>query len=403
MSNTWLTPTWFTRKCLAVLHAKLNFIGTVNRQYDDAYEVNGAKIGDSLKIRLPNKYTVRTGRVAQVQGSTDQSVTMTIATQKGVDVDMFSSDLALNISQEDYVERVIEPAMAVLASSVEADALNMVLDVWNFAGTAGAVPDDLDDYLSAGAIMNRSLAPRDGRRYAMIDSATSAGLVYNLRSLFQDSASISKQYLEGVMGKTAGFTFLQNDLLPNHVMGTASSLGSIQVSGSNQTGSSLLFSGTTSDVLSKGTVFTLPNVYQVHPETKQSYGVLQRFVVTADATFAGSAATVSIEPPIYTSTSGGLQTVDASPVSGVSPTFLSGTSATTHVQNICYHSDAFAVVTAALPLPKNIEIAVRQTMDGLSIRYLRGYDVINDAFISRLDILYGYQTLRRELACRVTK
>ena len=61
MPNTILTPTAVTRKALQVLHQKLNFIGNINRTYDDSFANSGAKIGDSLKIRLPNEYTVRTG------------------------------------------------------------------------------------------------------------------------------------------------------------------------------------------------------------------------------------------------------------------------------------------------------------------------------------------------------
>jgi hypothetical protein len=67
MSNTILTPTAVTRETLRVLHQKLNFIGSINRQYDDSFAKSGAKIGDTLKIRLPNQYTVRTGATLSAQ------------------------------------------------------------------------------------------------------------------------------------------------------------------------------------------------------------------------------------------------------------------------------------------------------------------------------------------------
>ena len=71
MANTLLTPTAVTREALRILHQKLNFIGSIDRQYDDQYAKTGAKIGDSLKIRLPNEYTVRTGAAISVQDTTE--------------------------------------------------------------------------------------------------------------------------------------------------------------------------------------------------------------------------------------------------------------------------------------------------------------------------------------------
>ena len=132
MSNTYLTISDITRECLRVLHEKLAFIGTINRQYDDRFAKTGAKIGTSLQIRQPNKYTVRTGKTMSAQESEETSVTLTVATQKGVDMDGFTSvDLAMKM--DDFSKRVIEPAMAVLASSIEADALQtMTKDIYNY-------------------------------------------------------------------------------------------------------------------------------------------------------------------------------------------------------------------------------------------------------------------------------
>ena len=67
MANTILTPTAVTRGALAILHQKLNFVGNINRQYDDRFANSGAspsgKLGPSLQIRLPNQFTVRSGLV----------------------------------------------------------------------------------------------------------------------------------------------------------------------------------------------------------------------------------------------------------------------------------------------------------------------------------------------------
>ena len=136
MANSFLTPSIITKEALAILHQKLNFIGTINRQYDDQYAQSGAKIGSDLKIRLPNEFTVRTGATLSSQDVTEQSVTLSVGTQKGVDFTFSSQELTLTI--DEFKARYIEPAMAVLAANIESDAFSMSKDVSNFVNGVGS-------------------------------------------------------------------------------------------------------------------------------------------------------------------------------------------------------------------------------------------------------------------------
>jgi hypothetical protein len=135
MANTLLTPSVITKEALAILHQKLNFVGSIDRQYDNQYAKSGAKIGNDLKIRLPNEFTVRTGAALSSQDVTESSVTLSVATQKGVDFTFSSEELSMHIDQ--FKERYIEPAMAVLASNIESDAFSMSKDVYNFVNGVG--------------------------------------------------------------------------------------------------------------------------------------------------------------------------------------------------------------------------------------------------------------------------
>ena len=136
MANTILTPTAVTREALRVLHQKLNFVGSITRDYDDSFAKSGAKIGDSLKIRLPNQYVVRSGATLSAQDTTETSVTLQVATQKGVDLNFTSTDLTLSL--DDFSKRIIDPAMSVLAANIEYDAMNMYKDVYNSNWNGGA-------------------------------------------------------------------------------------------------------------------------------------------------------------------------------------------------------------------------------------------------------------------------
>jgi hypothetical protein len=395
MANTLLTPTAVTREALRILHQKLNFVGNINRQYDNSFAQSGAKIGDSLKIRLPNQYTVRTGATLSTQDTTESSTTLTVGTQKGVDVNFTTAELSL--SMDDFSSRVIEPAMSVLAANIEADALSMVKDVYQQVGTPGTVPQSLRVWLDAKAKLANALAPTSDR-CALMSPETNAYMVDALKGLYQDSTQIAKQYREGMMGRTAGADWYENTLLPTLTNGAQA--GTPLVNGASQTGSTLVTDGWTgTTTISKGTIFTIAGVYEVHPETKATTSRLQQFVVTAEETTSAGAVTLDISPSIVTS--GGGQTVSASPADNAALTLV-GTASTGYGMNMLFHKDAFAFATADLILPKNQHFAAREVMDGISMRIVQAYDITNDKLPCRIDVLYGYKAIRPQLACRVT-
>ena len=392
MANTILTPTAVTREALRVLHQKLNFIGNINRSYDDSFAKSGAKIGDSLKIRLPNEYTVRTGATLSAQDTTETSTTLQVATQKGVDLNFTSADLTMSL--DDFSARILEPAMSVLAANMEADAMSMFLDVYNNVNNIGSAIT-FAKLMGGRKVLNDNLAPIDNNRSALLNTQDNVDLIDALKGLFQDSAAISKQYKEGMMGRTGGFDFYENTLIPTQATGTCAAATGYTISGAGQTGSSLAIA-TGANTLKKGDVITLPGVNRVHPETKADTGSLQQFVVTAD--YAGGAGNLSISPAI--TTSGGRQNVTASPTNGGAVAKIGGASAV-YKPSIVFHKDAFAFATADLVLPSGVDFAARETMDGLSMRTVRQYDINNDKFPTRLDVLYGYKTIRPQLACRL--
>ena len=386
MANALLSPTAVTREALRVLHQKLNFVGSVTRDYDDSYAKTGAKIGDSLKIRLPNQYTVRSGATLSAQDTTESSVTLQVATQKGVDLNFTSVDLTLSL--DDFSKRILDPAMSVLAANIEADALSMYKDVyqsvWNGASAA-----TYNKALDARVILNRSLAPYADRT-ALMDSIAMADVVKDTKTLFQDDASIAKQYKEGYMGRAAGFDWAENTMMPSHTRSAAN--GAYLVNGASQTGATLTVD-TGANAPSQGDVITIAGVYSVHPETKVSTGVLQQFVIGSGAT----ATSFPISPSIITS--GATQNVSGSPADNAAVTFA-GTASTAVQTSLLFQKGAFAFATADLVMPQGVDFASRQVLDGVSMRIVRAYDINNDKFPCRLDVLYGYKTLRAQLACR---
>ena len=395
MPNSILTPTAVTRKALQILHQKLNFVGSINRQYDDSFAKTGAKIGDSLKIRLPNQYTVRTGASLSTQDTTETSTTLQIGTQKGVDITFTSNELTLSL--DDFADRILQPAMAVLAANIEADALTMALDVYQSVNNVGSAIT-LNKALAARKVLVDALAPGNDR-CLILNTQDNLDLVDGLKGLFQDSTEIAKQYREGMVGRTAGFgTIYENTLLASQTTGTAPSTTLYTINGTTLTGATGIVVQTGTATFKKGDVITLAAVNRCHPETKADTGVLQQFVVTAD--YAGGAGTLAISPPIYGPTSLGLQNVVALPLTSAAITKVGGASAV-YKPSLAFHKDAFTFATADLLLPGGVDFAAREVYDGISMRIVRQYAISTDTMPCRLDVLYGYKTIRAQLAARI--
>ena len=395
MPNSILTPTAVTREALRILHQKLNFVGNIKRDYDDSFAKSGAKIGDSLKIRLPNQYTVRTGATLSAQDTSEISTTLQVATQKGVDLNFTSVDLTLSL--DDFSKRILDPAMSVLAANIEADALSMMLDVYQNVNNIGSAIT-FGKLMSSRKVLNDALAPMDNNRSILLNTQDNVDLVDGLKGLFQDSAAIKEQYREGSMGRTGGFDFYENTLIANQTTGTAAAATGYTVNGAvTANGSTAVTLAAGANTFKKGDVITFVGCNRVHPETKADTGVLQQFVVTAD--YAGGAGSLSFSPAIYTS--GGRQNVVAAGIAnGVAVAKIGGASAI-YKPSLAFHKDAFAFATADLVMPQGVDFASRQVLDGISMRIVRQYDINNDKFPCRLDVLYGYKAIRPELACRI--
>lgn len=395
MANTILTPTAVTREALAVLHQKLNFIGSINRQYDSSFAKDGAKIGDSLKIRLPNEYTVRSGINMATQDTTEQSTTLQVASVKGVDLNFSSQDLTMSL--QDFSDRIIKPAMSVLASTIEADALSMANDVYQVVNNIGSAMTMRSALIARKQLVD-ALAPGSDRSL-LLNTQDNVDLVDALKGLFHDSSNISKQYREGKVGTTAGFgDIFENTLLGSTTTGTAAATTGYTVNGAvtaNGASSVVLAAGSTTFV--KGDVFTIAGCNRVHPETKADTGVLQQFVVTAN--YAGGAGTVSFAPAIYTTT--GRQNVTAGGMPNGAAMVKVGAASGVYKPSLAFHKDAFTFATADLILPEGVDFAAREVMDGISMSMVRQFTIADRSFPCRLDVLYGYKTLRAQLASRI--
>jgi len=387
-----------TRKALEILENNLVLTRNVNRQYDDSFAVEGAKIGSTLRIRLPDRALVTDGAALQVQSDNEQFTTLSVANQKHIGVNFTSAELTMQL--DDFAERVLKPRISQLASSIDADVANAYKAIGNSVGTPGTTPSTSLVLLQAQQKLNENAAVMSPR-YATVNPAANAGLVEGMKGLFNPTDTISRQFKNGMMGMgVLGFDEVNmSQSIKQHTngdWGTGISVTStVTTEGATTLGISFTGSSKTWNV---GDVFTIQDVYAVNPQTRESTGSLQQFTVTAAAT-GSSTATLSISPALF-SAGQALATVNILPIAGKTVTML-GNANGQYAQNLVYHKDAITFATADLLMPQGVDMASRQVHNGISMRIVRQYDINNDRLPCRIDVLYGYSTIRPQMACRI--
>jgi hypothetical protein len=387
MSNSLLTPTVIAKEALMMLENNMVLGNLVHRDYKKEF----AKIGSTVTIRKPVKFSLRTGATASIQDVTEQSTTLTINNQAGVDWNFNSTDLTLTI--EDYSERYIQPAMNVIANKIDQDIAALYKDVYQAVGTAGTTPSTFAVLGSAAQKLDEAACPADMRRL-VLNPAAHWSLADGLKGLYSTKI-VDQVVTKGFLDTKANFDIYGDQNIYAHTKGTAT--GTPLVNGANQTGSSLITDGWSNSIaaLKQGDVFTIAGVNSINPVSKQSTGNLQQFTATADASSDGSGnCTVSISPAL--TLTGPYQTVSALAADNAAITVTAS-----HAANLAFHKNAFALVTVPLIIPDSANWSARESFNNISVRIIKDYDIVNDREICRLDVLYGVKTLYPELACRL--
>lgn len=399
MSNTLLTRLEITRKSIRLFINSNAFIKNIDRQYDSQFAVTGAKIGATLRVRLPNDYTVTDGPGLSLQDTAEQQTTLTVATQRHVDTGFTTAEMALSL--DDYAERIAKPKMNNLAGNVAKTVMTAIGEsaanmIANFNG-ATIISPNAQTFVQAGAILDDNSAPMmgtKGDRKIVNDPWTDARTSTSLAGLFNPQPAISEQYAYGSMKQALGFSWMRDQTVIKHTAGTFTA-GT--VNGASQSGTTLVTNAITG-TLKQGDIITIAGVVAVNRVTKQSTGMSRQFVVTADA--ASGATSLSIYPAIVAQGVGGVdsqyQTVVSAPADGAAISLYTAPSAV-YRKSLAYAPEAITMVTADLYMPtKGVIDSARAQYDGISMRSISAYLPGSDQAINRDDVLFGYLAIRPE-------
>jgi len=384
----------------------IKLIANFDRQWDRTWEnlPNGAKIGDTAQVRLPQRYVVTEGQALVQQAILNQTVPVSVNHQYQLGMGWSSADSALRV--EEVQERYTMPAGRALASKADVQSgAEVYYTVYNSVGTPGtAITDDVT-YTDGVAKLRNLGVPEE--LVAVLDPKSQSKLLAANFALFNPQAQISKYFRSGQFaGAALGVDeWFWDPLLPTHTTGTFTTATPI-VSSAGQTGSTLAMSGLGTYAFKKGDIFTVAGVNSVNPVGYTDTGDLQQFVITAD-TAGTTTGTLPISPPIITS--GQLQTVTASPANNAVVTFLGATgtvaatmAATTSKQSLVFNPGAFAFV--AVDLPKNLPGAnsrrVNDEQVRISLRWTEQYQFMSDQLPSKVEMLVGVAAIVPQFAFR---
>jgi hypothetical protein len=391
-SNSLLTPSLISKETLVILTNNLVAAGKVNRQFENQF----VKIGTTLTVRKPNRFTITLGPALQIQDITEPQTSITISTQAHVDFQFSSQELTLTI--EEYSERYCKSAAETIANQVDTSVLALFNQFANEVGTPGSPPNSFASIAAVGQRLDENAAPQDGR-VLILNSAAYWAIANGVSNLF--TRSVAEPALKGFLAAIANFEIYLDQNIQAQTVGNYG--GTPVVNGANQTGGSIITNGWTASrtgLLNVGDVITFSGVYAVNPQNYLSTGSLKNFTLTAVANSDASGnATLAIFPSI--TTTGAYANVTNAPANGATIT-VTGNAATSYFQNVGFCRDAMGLVCVPMELPGGVDFAAREMFRNISLRIVRAYDIWNDVTPCRIDVLYGTAAFYDSLLVRLT-
>lgn len=401
VTQTLITPDIIAK--LALMHLKNNLVmgQLVHRGYEK--ELNAKQIGDTISVRKPIKFVANNGVdiSSQIQKVYETTIDVKLDTNKNVAWQFSSNELTMEV--DEYSKRYIQPAMIVLADKVDTELFTLYKDVFNAVGTPGTTPSAFTNITAAAQRLTENDCPYGDRNLVLNPTA-----YWKMADAFKDMhvLDVSKPALRG--GKVvpiAGFDIYESQNVPTHLTGAATSGTKVKTTATKDTSLVIVYCDGGTSTMTEGDIFTIDTVFAVNPVGKGTLSHLKQFVATGDVADVsnGEIGVARMTMSNDDTVGPAYQNMSAYPVDEDDITLFAQTegSALSYVSNLAFHKNAFALVTAPLAMPDGATFKGRASADGLSVRVIKGYNILTDKDIIRIDILFGVKTLYPELACRV--
>ena len=407
--NSFAIADWVGMECLRFLENMLMAAGYANFGYQDEFKKKFA-VGDSVRIKMPQEFLVTDGFAYTPQAINRQVTTVNIdnPVQVSFEWDSIEEALELERSRDEISEQYLRPAIGQIAQEIETRFMEFAfLNTPNVVGTLGAIPTAWTTYATARQRMVELATFANQKNVMAVTPAMMRTMIANSLTQFNPTDAISQQYKSGSVGRAAGYDWFESMSCQRHTTGIIATQADVDIDGAGQSGSSILLSCTTGDTFVAGDIISIANVNYVNPRTRVSTGTNRQFVITAAATGAASAVTLSIYPSIVGPGSP-YQNVDALPANDAQVTFWPGTTitdaaASTGSCGLAFNKLAFAAAGVELMMPSvggTVKMAVqkRDKNTGFSVAIICDFDSESRKQINRIDTLFGFGRLYADKA-----
>jgi len=366
-------PLFYAQEGLIQLESALGMAARVHRGYDKMPQEKGS----TIKISKPGTFQ------AQDAPSLDQDLTpgdTEIRLDRWREVKFSVTDKELNYAGDKIIADHIRPAAYALSNDIDMTLNGLTKSVPWFYNAADTT--EVKDLTRVHKVLFDNRVPmNDGLLHLEVGGDLQAGFLELFANSSFAGASSQQVHKSGHIGDRLGFEIFGNQNVGNHVKGTAS-VATMALNGAAAKGANIINIDATAvtGTLVPGDSFSIT-------------GDLQRYVVANTVTASGNGfAGVMVFPPL----------AQAAADNAVVKVDL-----TSHVENIAFHRNAFALGMAPLSeLGNEFGAKVASVYDeksGLALRSRMWYDGDNSRVKVALDVLYGVKCLDGNLACKLRK
>lgn len=389
MANTFITTDLVAKTALIEFANNSPVIMTASRVYQDSFTNSGFKIGDTLRIRRQNSYTVGNGSTAVAQDIIETSESLVIENQYNVFIQYTIQDLALRIA--DFNQDFIQPAIQCMTSTFELGLFTKAetqLNAW--VGTPGTPINSFAAVDAAGAKLLKMGVPLGSQTYMVLGVADATALKSGLQSSF--TPVLNEQIArESALGHLSYFDIFQSQNTKRHTAGNGpvSHPGdTLTVNGAVSSGSTIVLAGATASVTNyfvPGDLISIAGVQSVNPLSHQATGDNMQFVITAAANSSGGGAvTITVSPSI-------ISTGPQANVNNAVPNAAAVTMVGSHNYGIAYVKRSVDIACPPLyKLQTPYSSVATDPTTGLSFAVVQTGDVASYQNQMRIDVLNGY-------------
>jgi hypothetical protein len=394
MANAFLTTDWLAMDAVEHLTSKLVVAKYFNSDWSGQFKLK-YPVADTIRVQYPDQGAIRNGLTFTPEALKTRYTTVAIDEPFGSDFELDSIEQVLSAPRGDDQFRKMHmiPRVDKIAQEIDSRcALYAYQHAASLVGVLGTNPASFDACSGAALEIMTQLGAPEADRAMLLPPAAARGLKAASLGQFNPSADISKMFRQGIIGTVDGFDVYNSMSLYRHTAGTWAGAVTITTAPANGA-TTLSLTCTTGDTFKKGDKIAIASVLPVHPMTKRAFGTATKtFTVTAAATGASSAATVSISPAIYYE--GPHQNVDSQPAASAALTLWPGTpspNGKTGTIGLAMQRNAFALVGVELDkLDVTICKVSRDPDSGIPIRFSHGSDFKESKKGNRYDTCIGF-------------